>query len=259
MPTALIVDDEPEANKLLARLIALRGYQTRSALTAAEALDTLDTGTPDVVFLDLMLPDLPGFDVCRAIKDNPATSLVPVFVVTARIADENRDRCYALGSQGYIPKPYLPAQIFAALAEARAWRAEADTASGEIPLGGPPDRAGRQLARLRSQLVATTAIGIPALDRIIQAIQAIDRAARSWAGQAGRVAPAGLIRYVIQDNRLEISLRDDANWLDPSRLAELALDQAFDEVNITGETAPIVATLVKNTNPPDEAGVRDLP
>jgi CheY-like chemotaxis protein len=244
MPTALIVDDEPEANKLLARLIALRGYQTRSALTAAEALESLDAGTPDVVFLDLMLPDLPGFDVCRAIKDNPATSLVPVFVVTARIADENRDRCYALGSQGYIPKPYLPAQIFAALAEARAWRAEADTASGEIPLGGPPDRAGRQLARLRSQLVATTAI---------------DRAARSWAGQAGRVAPAGLIRYVIQDNRLEISLRDDANWLDPSRLAELALDQAFDEVNITGETAPIVATLVKNTNPPDEAGVRDLP
>ena len=69
MPTsALIVEDEPEANKLLAMLVQLRGYQTESALDGAQALDHLRSRTPDVIFLDLMLPDVDGYDICRVIE-----------------------------------------------------------------------------------------------------------------------------------------------------------------------------------------------
>ncbi|HEU5116344.1 MAG TPA: response regulator, partial [Isosphaeraceae bacterium] len=63
MPTALIVDDEPEANKLLSMLVRLRGYETLSAYSGEEALSTAKTMHPDVVFLDLMLPDRHGFEV----------------------------------------------------------------------------------------------------------------------------------------------------------------------------------------------------
>jgi CheY-like chemotaxis protein len=250
MPTALIVDDEPEANKLLARLIALQGYQTRSALTAAEALAALAAEPPDVVFLDLMLPDLPGFDVCRAIKDHPATSLVPVVVVTARIADENRDRCYRLGAQGYVPKPYLPAQIFAALSEARAWRSEVEADTGEVPLGGPPDRAGRQLARLRSLLVSRSALELDDLNALTGMIQALDHDARAWSVTSGQVAPAGLARYELQGDRLSISLRDDAGWLDHTRLDALLIDHAFDRIQVETGPAPIVATMITHTSGP---------
>ncbi len=67
MPKALIVEDEPEANELLAMLVQLRGYQTDSAFTGGEALIKAEQARPDIVFLDLMLPDLNGYDVCRAL------------------------------------------------------------------------------------------------------------------------------------------------------------------------------------------------
>ncbi len=73
MPTALIVEDEPEANKLLAMLVQLRGYQTESALDGAEAMDHLKKHVPDVIFLDLMLPDVDGYDVCRSLKSSGDT------------------------------------------------------------------------------------------------------------------------------------------------------------------------------------------
>ena len=123
MPIALIVEDEPEANRLLARIVQLRGYQTRSAFTGSEALAALDEAEPpDVVFLDLMLPDTDGYDVCRRIKSRPETSTIPVVMVTARLADESRALSIQVGADGFIPKPYTPNQIFDALNTARAIR-----------------------------------------------------------------------------------------------------------------------------------------
>src|SRR5262245_9635702 len=122
MPNALIVEDEPQANQLLSRLVQLRGYQTESAFSGGEALDRAADRRPDVVFLDLMLPDTDGYAVCRALKARPETSTVPVVMVTARLADESRAQSYQAGAQEFVPKPYLPNQIFDALAAADAWR-----------------------------------------------------------------------------------------------------------------------------------------
>ena len=78
MPSALIVEDEPEANHLLAMLVQLRGYRTDSAYTGGEALEKVREQPPDIVFLDLMLPDMNGYEVCRALKTKKATSLIPI-------------------------------------------------------------------------------------------------------------------------------------------------------------------------------------
>ena len=77
MPTALIVEDEPEANHLLAMLVQLRGYRTDSAYTGGEALEKVRSQPPDIVFLDLMLPDINGYEVCKSIKARRTTSLHP--------------------------------------------------------------------------------------------------------------------------------------------------------------------------------------
>src|SRR5262249_14670172 len=115
MPTALIVEDEPEANKLLAMLLQLRGYQTVSAYRGGEALEKLREHAPAVVFLDLMLPDMDGYDVCRSLHSSRPVSLVPVVIVTARLTAENRIESFEVGADDYIPKPYTPDQIFEAL------------------------------------------------------------------------------------------------------------------------------------------------
>lgn len=130
MPNALIVEDEPEANRLLAMLVQLRGYTTRSAFSGSEALAAVEEGSPfDVVFLDLMLPDTNGFEVCRQIKARPESSSIPVVMVTARLVEENRARSEQVGADGFIPKPYTPNQIFDALASADAIRkAQAESA-----------------------------------------------------------------------------------------------------------------------------------
>lgn len=123
MPTALIVEDEPEANRLLAMIVQLKGYTTRSAFTGLEALKAVESESFDVVFLDLMLPDTNGYEVCRKIKGRPESCSTPVVVVTARLADENRAKSSEVGADGFIPKPYTPGQIFEALASADALRA----------------------------------------------------------------------------------------------------------------------------------------
>jgi DNA-binding response OmpR family regulator len=116
MPTALIVEDEPEANRLLSMLIQLRGYRTESAFTGRQALEMAQGEPPDIVFLDLMLPDKSGYDVCRELKSRRETSDVPVVIVTARLEGEARARSAQAGANEYVCKPYTPDQIFTTLA-----------------------------------------------------------------------------------------------------------------------------------------------
>jgi DNA-binding response OmpR family regulator len=117
MPTALIVEDEPEANRLLSMLIQLRGFRTESAFTGNQALEMARGEPPDIVFLDLMLPDKSGYEVCRELKSNDQTSDVPVVIVTARIEAEARARSAQAGASEYVAKPYTPDQIFNTLAD----------------------------------------------------------------------------------------------------------------------------------------------
>ena len=124
MPTALIVEDEPEANRLLAMIVQLKGYTTRSAFTGNEAIAAIKDERFDIVFLDLMLPDTNGYEVCRLIRGRPESHTTPVVVVTARLVDENRAKSAEVGADSFIPKPYTPGQIFEALALADAARSE---------------------------------------------------------------------------------------------------------------------------------------
>ena len=160
MPTALIVEDEPEANKLLSMLVQLRGYRTESAFTGTEAIEKAERHRPDVVLLDLMLPDITGFDVCRALKARRETNPIPVVMVTARVAADNRLKSFRVGASDYVPKPYTPDQIFRALTAADSWRRDLreQAGRGEIPLG-PLAEADTlsQSSRLLSLLLARTA------------------------------------------------------------------------------------------------------
>jgi DNA-binding response OmpR family regulator len=215
MPTALIVEDEPEANKLLSLLVQLRGYRTESAYTGGEALEKVEERPPDVVFLDLMLPDTNGFDVCRRIKFQRRTSLIPIVMVTARLAAENRTQSFRVGANEYVPKPYLPDQIFAALRAADAWRREIDEhpGRGEVVVR-TDDEIGpfTAVTRLWSLLLARTDWPEDTIRQTGLALLELGQDGLHW-GRTHELAHVATMTYEIQPGQLEVVLQGDPGWL----------------------------------------------
>ena len=238
MPTALIVEDEPEANKLLAMLVQLRGYSTISAYSGAEALEKVVTHMPDVVLLDLMLPDRDGYDVCRALKALGTTSQVPIVIVTARIAAENRIESFRAGADDYVPKPYTPDQIFEALEESHDLVQKSDLPpfDGEVVLDGRDDgQTLRRLARLRSSVQARCGLEPQAIDRFTAAIKTIWSSADRWGRKAG-IDRVATLAFSLSDDSLRLTVQDEGGWLasaselDPDPVLTVLADAGFDQV-----------------------------
>ncbi len=103
--TILVVDDEVMVIKRLEALLIPRGYQVVSAANGAEALDTVEQERPDLVLLDVMMPKIDGFEVCRQLKDRPATRLIPVVLMTALGDVEDRIRGLDAGADDFLTKP----------------------------------------------------------------------------------------------------------------------------------------------------------
>ncbi|HEV3162566.1 MAG TPA: response regulator, partial [Isosphaeraceae bacterium] len=214
MPTALIVEDEPEANKLLSLLVQLRGYKTYSAFTGGDALELVQYRRPDVVFLDLMLPDTNGYDVCRALKGQRQTTLIPIIMVSARLAAENRVMSYGVGANEYVPKPYTPDQIFEAMAAASSWRRkiEANSASGQITLECRDEvEAFAQLGQLQSVLLTRTAWDEEAVRQLSADLFKVSQNVVAWGRRHG-VDPVASVRFEVHTQRVLLTVQDLGGW-----------------------------------------------
>ena len=106
--TLLIVDDEPANIQALARLMH-EDYRVLVAGNGAKALEVAAGDVqPDLILLDIQMPDLDGFSVCRELKNNPRTSSIPVIFVTARDSTDDEMEGFRLGAVDYVSKPYQP-------------------------------------------------------------------------------------------------------------------------------------------------------
>ncbi len=103
--TILLVEDN-EADRLLAKyLLLLRQYQVYEAATAQEAFEILKTHRPDLIIMDILLPDMNGLEATKKIKENPETREIPVVAVTAYVIGGDRERALAAGCVEFIRKP----------------------------------------------------------------------------------------------------------------------------------------------------------
>jgi CheY-like chemotaxis protein len=111
----LIVDDEPSVRAMVHASINVRRtrYRVVEATNAAEALALADSEQPQLILLDVALPDHDGFWVCRSLKDAPATAHIPVIMLTAMSLPSDRDQAMAAGADGYIVKPFSPRALLA--------------------------------------------------------------------------------------------------------------------------------------------------
>jgi DNA-binding response OmpR family regulator len=214
MPKALIVEDEPEANELLAMLVQLRGYETVSAFNGQEAIELAGLDRPDLVFLDLMLPDLNGYEVCRLLKSSRKTSAIPIVIVTARLADENRIEGFRLGATEYVPKPYTPDQIFGAMAEADTWRSKLERAElhGIIRFDAGSEMTHlREISRLWSLLLDRTSISEDAARTLHRTLVELASRAGAWGLRSG-VGRVASLDYRCDSSGLILNLRDESGW-----------------------------------------------
>jgi two-component system phosphate regulon response regulator PhoB len=106
MARILVVEDEPDLQKVLDYNLKQAGHEPLSALRGRDALELARSRRPDVILLDIMLPDLPGTEVCRALKSDAATRGIPVIMLTARGEEIDRVVGFELGADDYVVKPF---------------------------------------------------------------------------------------------------------------------------------------------------------
>ncbi len=109
----LVVDDLPQNVKLLADLLGAKGYAVATAASGAEALLKVEAERPDLVLLDVMMPEMSGYEVCRKIRDNPATGILPVVMVTSLDPAQERIRGLEAGADDFLTKPVNQAELMA--------------------------------------------------------------------------------------------------------------------------------------------------
>jgi two-component system alkaline phosphatase synthesis response regulator PhoP len=116
MPAAakiLAVDDEPELTDLMHYHLVRAGYQVTTAANGWEAIHAIRADRPDIVLLDLMLPDLDGFGVCEILRREAATATIPIIIVSAWASADSRNLGLELGALDYITKPFSPQELVA--------------------------------------------------------------------------------------------------------------------------------------------------
>ena len=128
----LIVDDEPNIVATVSPLLRARGYDVLSAMSGRAGLDTLERDKPDLVVLDLGLPDLDGVEVCRQMR--PASS-VPILVLSARGAEGDKVAALDAGADDYVTKPFGSEELLARIRAALRRSDSAATTSGPIVRG----------------------------------------------------------------------------------------------------------------------------
>jgi len=109
----LVVDDTPLNVKILADVLTFKGYQVVTASGGQEGLAKVKSEKPDIVLLDVMMPDLDGYAVCRAIRADPATAILPVVMVTALDPSQERIKGLEAGADDFLAKPINQPELFA--------------------------------------------------------------------------------------------------------------------------------------------------
>lgn len=142
-PTILVVDDEADIRGLLRVLLQRAGYTVAEAATGSDVRAAVAEHKPDLVLLDVMLPDLDGYDVCRLLKGDPASRHIPILMQTGLRGRTEELRAMGAGADGFLSKPVVRAEL---LANVEAHLSGASRDQGWVhrhhPTADPPSRGG---------------------------------------------------------------------------------------------------------------------
>jgi DNA-binding response OmpR family regulator len=235
MGTALIVEDHPDQAQMVAGLLRFRNFEPLIAGNGETGLALARKHAPDVVILDLMLPDISGFDVCRRLRSDRATMLTPVVMLTALGDATNRLQGFRVGANAYVTKPYGMQELIDAIAAARAWRAgiEQGDLQGEIHVELNSEIT--LLQELNDFLLAlcrSTPLTDEQVMHLRQAVMEMAQNAIEWGNrhQSDRLVN---FTYRIYEGHVEIIIRDQGAGFDRSNIPHAAIaDDPFSHLDV---------------------------
>ena len=110
-PTILIVDDTPKNVQLLGSILSKEHYEIVIAENGKEALEIINDFIPDLILLDIMMPEMDGYEVCQILKGNPETEEIPIIFLTAKSSPEDVVKGFKLGAVDYVTKPFAKLEL----------------------------------------------------------------------------------------------------------------------------------------------------
>jgi DNA-binding response OmpR family regulator len=211
MPSrVLIVEDEPDIRGLLAFHLEREGYQVVKSSTGADALRQVRARPPDLVLLDLMLPEMDGLEVCRRLRQDPATAPLPIVMLTAKGEEVDRVLGLELGADDYIVKPFSPKEVVA--------RIRAVLRRSRIPAGSTPIVIGNLVIDVARHVVRVDSAPLVLTPKEFDLLRALAEAGgrvlsreflldRVWGYTAAREIESRTVDVHVR--RLRVKLRDE--------------------------------------------------
>lgn len=220
----LIVDDERDTNDLLAELVQARGFRPIQLFEGSQVLDAVRQEEPELILLDLMLPDLDGFAICEQLKKNRETNLVPVLLVTALNDADHHTQGVRVGANGYLTKPFTPDQLYNAIDRALDWRRQHEDhgTRGEINF----DIRGelgflQQVNDMLADLFAHTPLTDRQVKELRQAVMEMGNNAIEWGHRKDASLPLR-ITYRIGLEAVTLVIKDQGPGFDPGHVPHAA-------------------------------------
>lgn len=131
----LVVDDEPDVLELIVFNLHASGYEVITASDGNEAIKKAHEYTPNLIVLDIMLPEMDGVEVCKLLRRNPATASLPVIMLTAKTSEIDRIIGLEIGADDYITKPFSPRELVLRIKKLLQRIQSAETAKEQIRIG----------------------------------------------------------------------------------------------------------------------------
>ena len=145
--TVLVVEDEADVAEMLRYNLAKEGYEVRLAATGTDALRQAREMRPDVILLDIMVPQLNGWEICRRLKQDRDTHAIPVVMVTGRVEEGDKVLGFEMGADDYVTKPFSPRELVA-----RVRAVTRRSRPGEEPANQPVRAGDLQIDRQRFEV-----------------------------------------------------------------------------------------------------------
>jgi phosphate regulon transcriptional regulator PhoB len=164
----LVVEDEPDIRRLVVLHLEREGFRCRTATTGSDALREVKAAAPDLVVLDLMLPEVDGLEVCRRLRRDTSTAGIPIIMLTAKSDEVDRVVGLEIGADDYVGKPFSPKELVARV-RAVLRRSHPNQATPVLTVGPITLDAARHAVSLNGQAIVLTPKEFDLLQALLEA------------------------------------------------------------------------------------------
>jgi DNA-binding response OmpR family regulator len=221
---ALIVEDERDTAELLAEILRRRGFEPTVLLEGKPAVTWTLQHQPDLILLDLMLPDIDGYEICEDLKLDRLTNLIPIIMVTARDQRQDMVRGLQVGANYYLTKPFSIEQLDKAINQVFSWREDLESlgTEGEIHFQFQSDiQYLEELNQLLASLFLFSGLSEKQVRHLTMAVREMGVNAIEW-GHQKQVERIVTVTYGIDPEKVTIVVHDTGAGFDPTNLPHAA-------------------------------------